>query len=310
MRKLRNQAGDSLDLLLDTLCNMFGGIVLITCLLALAAGNNTSSEFVPGPSGEAVGQLIERRIAIAEAELDGLKELLSAAGSSDDNSLRLLAMEKVELQRTLDRLRKQRAETAEDKASQFPVDQGRLVTGLRQEAKRLREQVVEFDIRKAATRQKEEDLTAKIKELEKRMEDQEQARTESLRFPKERTQVKRPWWVIIRYGKVYPLEIDGRSHYEGLIRVEIDDDAESFEPRRDSGFDLDRQTEQIKKLLRQAKSTGEYVGVIVYPEGESFSTFRQLKQLIHEVGAQYGIDVWRRNAPVQFSSKGSTPPPL
>lgn len=310
MRKLRSQSSDSLELLLDTLCNMFGGIVLITCLLALQAETQSSTEPVPVSTGEATGQLIERRIAIAESELEGLKELLSASGSLDDRSLRSLAAEKAELQRTLERLRTQKAATAAEKASQFPVDQGSLVVGLRLEAKRLREQMVEIDTRKAATRQKEEDLSAIIKELDKRIDNEELARTESLRFPKERIQVKEPWNVIIGYGKIYPLLIDGKNYDGGLIRVEIDKDSHCVEPRKDGGLTLGRQTEHIKRLLSEAKAAGEYISVIVYPEDESFSAFRQLKQLIHEVGVEYGVVVTRRNAPVRFSSEGASPPPL
>ena len=34
-RRLSGSSDDSLELLLDTLCNVFGGIVLIACLLAI-----------------------------------------------------------------------------------------------------------------------------------------------------------------------------------------------------------------------------------------------------------------------------------
>lgn len=38
-RRIRQQSGDSLDLLLDTMCNLFGGIVFIALLVAMLAGD-------------------------------------------------------------------------------------------------------------------------------------------------------------------------------------------------------------------------------------------------------------------------------
>lgn len=60
---------DSLDLLLDTMCNTFGGIILIALLVALLSRTG-------GPSAEAPASqaLHEQRIALAEGELEALRK--------------------------------------------------------------------------------------------------------------------------------------------------------------------------------------------------------------------------------------------
>ena len=70
MRRRRALApADSLDLLLDTMCNTFGGIILIALLVALMPQKQPDGE-APSPSLT----LYEQRIAFAEAELAALKK--------------------------------------------------------------------------------------------------------------------------------------------------------------------------------------------------------------------------------------------
>jgi hypothetical protein len=62
MRRQRQTSQDSLELLLDTLCNVFGGIILITCLLALMNNRKTDDSKQPtqgngrGQAAAACGQ--------------------------------------------------------------------------------------------------------------------------------------------------------------------------------------------------------------------------------------------------------------
>ena len=71
MRKLRPNSEESLDLLLDTLCNMFGGIILISCLLALLTGQKNTAPGNPAEISGAQGRLLAERIEAAKSELAG-----------------------------------------------------------------------------------------------------------------------------------------------------------------------------------------------------------------------------------------------
>jgi hypothetical protein len=61
-----------MELLLDTLCNVFGGIILIACLLAMLSRPKVSPNATPvaTPSDREAGILAEKRIEMAQAELD------------------------------------------------------------------------------------------------------------------------------------------------------------------------------------------------------------------------------------------------
>ena len=62
----RDGGGDSLDLLLDTMCNLFGGIVFVALLVALLAGDGASKKV-----NEALNpteDLLHREIANLQAD--------------------------------------------------------------------------------------------------------------------------------------------------------------------------------------------------------------------------------------------------
>lgn len=73
-RRWKREEGDSLDLLLDTMCNLFGGIVFVALLVALLAGEDASQKVNPGknPSQE----LLEREITNLQEDFDALKRSL------------------------------------------------------------------------------------------------------------------------------------------------------------------------------------------------------------------------------------------
>ena len=64
MRKL-GQNRDSLELLLDTVCSMFGAILLIAILVAPLIAANCPGPIIP--VGELAPEILQRRIATAEA---------------------------------------------------------------------------------------------------------------------------------------------------------------------------------------------------------------------------------------------------
>jgi hypothetical protein len=71
-RRLQSASeSDSLELLLDTLCNVFGGIVLIACLLAILPRQEMSSPLMPSESASA--EMLERRLIAAREETIRLK---------------------------------------------------------------------------------------------------------------------------------------------------------------------------------------------------------------------------------------------
>ena len=73
MRKPRFNNSDSTGLLLDTVCNVFGGIILIAILVALLA-QETESQIPSESINSAKVQLLERKLDRKMAEVATLKE--------------------------------------------------------------------------------------------------------------------------------------------------------------------------------------------------------------------------------------------
>jgi len=73
-RRIRGP-GDSLDLLLDTICNSFGGIIFIACLVAILARDTPPARGSAMAAADA--EMLERRIRVAEDDLRQLESLAS-----------------------------------------------------------------------------------------------------------------------------------------------------------------------------------------------------------------------------------------
>ncbi|HYF34149.1 MAG TPA: hypothetical protein VD994_02575 [Prosthecobacter sp.] len=311
MRKLHNQKADSLDLLLDTLCNVFGGIILIACLLALLSQDRVTSSPIIVPVADAVGQLLEQRTLAAQAELKGLEELLAELDSGDDTRLRLLAAERDALKKTVERLRREVTEAeanALDVARRQSADPGAELARLQSRERQLRLNLVDLQAQLEAAWEKNQRLNSRLGDLAAEKTAEEGKRLVKLRLPKERLQTREPFPVIIRFGKVYPLTgVDGKPF--DFIRP-VDESAESFsvDPPRGGGFDLSRDTAALRQIFQRAHNANGYLTCYIYPD--SFGAFRDLKSLMHDLALEYGVSLCTENEKLIFGSKGKSPNPL
>ncbi|MCF7788467.1 MAG: hypothetical protein K9N47_20265 [Prosthecobacter sp.] len=306
MRKLRPNADQSLDLLLDTLCNVFGSIILISCLLALLSNQQTAIPGGPTELSGAQGRLLAERIEAAKSELAGLKKLSTKMKDSGQDKLQALVQERNELQATQDRLRKlQSAQmNADSGTSKDPAGD---LTELRSEVKALDQRHEDAKARKEAADKKARDLAAQIQSLRSKITAEDEKHIVHVRFPKEREVTKSAINIILKYGALYPLLDSAGEKYPGITRVmKGDEDFEAI-PKKSEGIPMSN-TETIRRLLASYKRAGGYVSLCVYPD--SFETFRALKVLIIEAGLDYGFDVYPEHYIIIFSPKGTSPAPL
>ena len=113
---MEEEENDSLDLLLDTLCNAFGGIILITLLIALMSKEADVSEGTPMDlrtewmlENQSVANLedeIEVEGSILNSLRDTVDQLENTQGSKNFNQLQDLSHEKESLTQDLEGLEK------------------------------------------------------------------------------------------------------------------------------------------------------------------------------------------------------------
>lgn len=304
MRKLRPNSEESLDLLLDTLCNVFGGIILISCLLALLTNQKTPVPGDPNGISGAQGRLLAERIEAAKSELAGLLKISEKKKTTGQDELQSLISERNELQATLDRLRKLQPTNSDTTVSKDPVGD---LTVLRSEVKALDQRLADAKARKDAADKKARDLAAQIQSLRSKITAEDEKRIEHVRFPKERQITKSAMNIILKYGTVYPLLDSTGANYSGITRVMKG--AEDYEaiPKKTEGIPM-KDIATLRKLLASYKRGGVYVSLCVYPD--SFETFRAIKALVLEAGLDYGFDVFPEHFIITFSPKGTSPAPL
>ena len=94
MNRRLKQSGDSTEMLLDTVCNFFGGIVLIALLIALTSSSD-SQDFEPDVQ-QAINETINRKLDQSKADLAAL-----GAFKDEFDQAALLFANIVKLQETL-----------------------------------------------------------------------------------------------------------------------------------------------------------------------------------------------------------------
>jgi hypothetical protein len=305
MRKLRGNPTDSLDLLLDTLCNVFGGIILIACLLALLTRDQKGE--TKKIVNESHGQLLERRIEAATEEIEGLKQLLMELDRAGHPGLRKLAAERDSLKQTLERLRGDKAEAKKQQAKATTdsfVDPGRELTALRIQVQKKQLELEASKSQLSAVADKLSHLTDRIAQLQGELRTSEANRIVKLRFPKERAKTKGAFPVILRHGQIYPLSVD----FPGLARRFLDEDSIEVTPLPGQGLTLPNHAADVHAIIATCMKTDRYVTIYVFPD--SFESFRKLKSLMHDANCEYGIEVWEDHEPLRFGSRGTSPNPL
>jgi hypothetical protein len=305
MRKLRGTPTDSLDLLLDTLCNVFGGIILVACLLALLTRDQKGE--TPKIVSASNGQLLERRIDAANSEITGLKALLAELDREGDADLRRLASERDSLKQTLDRLRQEKTQLQNQKAQQATgafLDPGKELTALRLQVQRKQVELETAKSQMAAAGEKQRDLTDRLSRLQGAIRDSEAKRIVKLRFPKERSKTKGAVPVIVRHGQIFPVSED----FPGLEMTQLDTDSFEVIPKPGGGLNLPVLANAVRELIAGCQRQDGYLTIYVYPD--SFAVFRELKALIHEAGCDYGVEVCDDGRTLRFGSRGTSPAPL
>lgn len=354
-RKLHANQQDSLELLLDTLCNVFGGIILIACLLAMLsrpksekpppvqiperligvqvipkippikgqqAGVQAPSPLVvkpdmtprpltDNPTDRKSGIIAEKRIEMAQAELDGLQKLRAQLQSEDDPSLRPLISELAALKKTAEKLRQEKAkqdEIATAKAKQMVRDIGDEVARLREQEQEIERKLAIANKDTEAARQLKSALEKRLADLQLELENVDDLKIEKLRFPRERQINKTASPIIVQYGQVFPVFDGGGEPTPMVNQVPSPDGSFTAFAKQGEGLSPNLQTKQLREILKQLGSGSRYLTLYVYPD--SYATLRELKKLIYELGVDYGLDLRTENSRLVFDPKGAKPAPL
>jgi hypothetical protein len=302
---------DSLDLLLDTLCNVFGGIVLIACLLAILPRQQMHPPLLPTHFAEA--QMFERRIISANEQITRLQSEIDRLSKSADPLLAELQARRNSLKKLQERLESGIKERGDQELNE--AEARALVA--RGDMKALEERLAELRLQRSKTEDIHAAVAEKIRFLEQRSETlREQAgkyakgRIQAVRFPRERPANSSPFPIIIRHNAIYPLALGGKLLPNPAVTMIPLPGEDGFRasPAPGKGIRVPAEDLELLAALRSAVANKAYASLYLYPD--SHEVFSDLREALAKAGLTYGLEFVDPGRDLFFSSEGSAPPEL
>lgn len=293
MPRGRSTSGDSLDLLLDTICNTFGGVVFIAVLVALLL--QTRGEL---PSGQQDGPSSTDNVETLQHQLGTLRaqsRRLEESKQGQERLLQRLAPEEFQS------LLQQRNRTVA-RRDRLRSQRGQLRERIAEHKRRL--QAVESKLHRLKT---EFNRTQRESEtLRSRLAEAQQPRERTIRLPiAQRPRGKRELGVILRYGRMYVWHRYGPQgtrlglNTEEFAVVGETDLGILTTPKPGAGAPLDGRPESeagIRRRLKRFDPEQWYITIVVRPD--SFEEFGFLRDILIDLGYRYRLMPAAEGTPV------------
>lgn len=285
-RRKTKQQGDSLDLLLDTMCNAFGGIVLIAILVVTLIQK-------PGEQGGRPGGLNQDNLRDIEEKMKEWTELepeLTKAESDMDKmgDLVALILERDRLAALL--------EERQRMGNQSMIDLIKLLEKLVKDRDTSKAEASGLEKDVASLEEKLKDLLRQLAEIENQTKDLVNANKQELRPPKAEASTGQQVVFIVRYDEVFPVQLLEFGPSGALSNFPNNTQSIRWEgvaahAIQGNGLKIDTDKAKIKTLIEQMKRHNEVAtdpnlkmnaALIVY--ADSFDRVGEFRQIIQQVG--------------------------
>jgi hypothetical protein len=285
---MEEESEDSLDLLLDTLCNAFGGIILITLLIALMSQEANNAPVVP-VSFKTQWLLEQQEISRIENELiieESIGENLEEKVEGEDLNQ---AAESISEKQKLLRQKQTIIENLESLGKEFasiPTNSTNLAVDLQNQLESLTELNEENTKLKSELQNEIKDIESKLSDVQNGISSSKSGRTQTLRLPKEKgSSTKKYIWVVVKHGRIYP--INHPNLKEIFNSVMVGQRAMKFIPRYGRGLDVISNQAGTISYLRKIDARNEYLAFEVFANDECFRVLNKAKQLAASMGIGY-----------------------
>lgn len=309
MNLRRQRPNDSLDMLLDTMCNTFGGIIMLAVLVTLLTSRERHGSAATASDTQ---ETLQRRLAMAQENLQQALQLQTSLQTKANDGrwkkqVSLLATRQ-QIQdeiKTIRELAAQNAKELDASASSDPADR----------MKALNSQLMAAQTRKAetqnslaASKENVNRLNTRLAGLDKQASDLVSESQRQLRLPKEHETSKRVIFVIARYGRIYACRNSDLSRNETDIDWTSVLTSEIAEPKPGKGISPVENAIGLKRYFGNLSESSVYVVFCVFDD--SFPAFIRAKQIATEFGLAYGWEPFQHSdGPVSFSETGHKPKP-
>lgn len=284
MPRGRSTSGDSLDLLLDTICNTFGGVVFIAVLVALLlqTRGELSSEHGDRPPSTDEVEALRQQLGTIRTQLNRLEK----STRSQQNLLDRLAP--AELQGLL-----KRRDEAVAQRDRFRSQRGRLLD----QAQDYRRELQTVETKLHAVQGELERTTRESEELQARLAEAQKPKERRVHLPiARRPRRKQGVGLILRYGRMYVWHRYGPQgtrlglNTEEFTIVGETDKGLLTTPKPNAGTPLDGRPgneAEIRQRLKRFAPDDWYVTLVVRPD--SFEEFVFLRDVLIDLGYRYRL---------------------
>ena len=290
---MEEESEDSLDLLLDTLCNAFGAIILITLLITILS-QEANSNILPVKNFK--NQWLLEKQMISEIQSDLLAEesigpkMPEGEKTVHDQSI-LDAIQKMKI------LELEKDKVVEEiklgklKIQSIPHNSTNLAENLDHQYSELRlidqNMIQEIELLGKHVIDKEREYFS----IKKEWQLSKKKRTQTLRLPQEKGGTEKQFlWIIVKYGKIYPCY---HSNKEQIFDITQSREFVSgnfifwHKPKPELGFDVNLNLSDIIEYFNSVQKRTEYLALEVFPDDLSFRAFNETKKLATSMGIGY-----------------------
>ena len=295
MSRRRPSRQDSLELLLDTICNTFGGVLFIAILVVLLlqqTGAGPATELTkPIPVSPLEMQTLTLRMDAVISEMARLQQ----NRDSQQAIVQTFAPESIRALLAARREVNARQADLQREADQLLANQATLVA-----------RVESLTDENALTREHLDAAKSRLQTAQVRLAQARQSRVENIRLPVIRSASQyQEIGLILRYGRMYVWHKYGPGqqrlglNLDEFVVVGEEDGGLVTRPKPTAGVALDSsQTsqERVRQVLRQFNPQTCYLVVIARPD--SYAEFKYVRDRAIELGFDYRLMPADTNAPI------------
>ena len=301
----REGGGDSLDLLLDTMCNLFGGIVFVALLVALLAGDGASKKV--NQTLHPTEDLLRREIANLQSDVDALSKSIeteqksanqtkNSEASTDQQAILSLKADLTSLREAL-KLASQNNPEGQDLGEFLRKNKDRKVELMKEE--------ISLGNKAKSLEEEKERLKKRLADLEERGKKIANEKTQDFRFPREKPTAKKCLWIIVHYDSFYPV-LDLRG--SGNLRLDLVDVTNLpgktvIKAIRGRGL---KSGQDFSDWLGGLNVSEMFPVFVVYPD--SFAKYMTIRDMALKNKIEYGSTFEEEGEPLILVTEGGSRP--
>jgi len=297
-RRRKDGNSDSLDLLLDALCNMFGGIIFIALLIVIQVSESAEESNIQKDGKiEAVSDAVQTVRVQIELLEEQLRKLLQ-----DNPEQRQRIEEQLELLEET-RIQKNKAADASERNANRGLEEDQAEEDARGELARLeelieslQEQLEENDTTKIADAITEEEHS--IKEIESQIETLTRRRVLDARLPRERESgVAYAVWIILEGNRAYVTIGSNRGlrsfDARDVSAVPTSDGCWKYTPIQNGGFVVTKNISRhprFVEFINSFRNTNYVVSMTI--RSNSHEAFQFFRAALINKGFSYNVTTY------------------